>query len=95
MQTDNSYLKTPPIKVHVYFLPAPLNLLREHKFKQYYQDTVNPLYPHSLETELTSHFFLRCQNFTNLCKYLVKQPIKIDLCILTLYEKSPMKLPRR
>ena len=41
-------------------------LLRERKFKQYLQDTVNPLYSRSLEGALTSHFFLRCQNLTNL-----------------------------
>ena len=31
----------------------------------------------------TSHFFVRCQNFLNLCKCLMKELIKIDLCILT------------
>ena len=54
------------------FLPAPLSLLRVHKFKQYFKDTVSLLRFRSLEPELTSHFFLCCQNITNLCIYLVK-----------------------
>ena len=72
MQTDNSYRKIPPIKFHVHFLPVPLSPLGEHSVKRYFQDTVNPLYSRSFEAELTSYFFLRCQYFTNLCKYLVK-----------------------
>ena len=72
MQPYNSYRKILPIRPHVHSLPAPLSLLREYKFKQYFQDTVNPLCSRSLEAELASHFFLRCQNFTNLCKYLLK-----------------------
>ena len=46
--------------------------IADTSFKQYFQDTVNPLCSRSLEAESTSHFFLRCQNFTNLCKCLVK-----------------------
>ena len=51
---------------------SPLSFLNEHKFKQYFQDTAYPLCSRNLEAESTSHSFLRCQNFTNLCKYLVK-----------------------
>ena len=36
--------------------------LREHKFRQSFVDTVNPLCSCTLETESTEHFFLRCQN---------------------------------
>ena len=49
MQTDNSYRKIPPIKLHVHFLPAPLSPLREPKSKHYFQDTVNLLYSRNLE----------------------------------------------
>ena len=45
----------------------------------------------NLLTKCASHR----QNFINLCKYLLKKLIKIDSCILTLYGKSSMKLPRR
>ena len=56
-----------------FFAASPfLSLLREHKFKYYFQDTVNLLCSRSLEAESTYHLFLCCQNFTNLCKYLMK-----------------------
>ena len=41
----------------------------------------------------TSHFFLRFQNFSSVCKCLMKELIKISSCFLTLNEKSFMKLP--
>ena len=69
-----------------------LNHLREHKFNHNFQDTINPLCPCSLESESTTHFFLRCQNFTDLRNCLMNELIKIDSCILTLDEKSLTKL---
>ena len=38
---------------------------REHRSKNNFQDTLNPLYPCSIEAEDTYHFFMRCQNFSN------------------------------
>ena len=35
---------------------------------------------------------MRCQNFTDLRKYLMNEPIEIDSCILALDEKSFTKL---
>ena len=52
--------------------------LREHKFNHNFQDTMNPLCPCSLESESPTHFFLRCQNFTDLRKCLMNELIKID-----------------
>ena len=69
-----------------------LSHLREHKFNHNFQDTINPLCPCSLESESTTHFFLRCQNFTDLRKCLMNELIKIDSCILALDEKSLTKL---
>ena len=43
-----------------------LNHLNEHKFKQDFQDCVNPLCSCSLEIESLSHFFLYCHHFTNI-----------------------------
>ena len=40
-----------------------------------FQDSTDPLCFCSLEAESTSHFFLRCQNFTDLCKCLVNELI--------------------
>ena len=69
-----------------------LSHLREHKFNHNFQDTINPLCPCSLESESTTHFFLRCQNFTDLRKCLMNELIKTDSCILTLDEMSLTKL---
>ena len=46
-------------------LHVGLSHLREHKFIHNFQDIINPLCYCSVEIELTSHFFLRCQNFIN------------------------------
>ena len=43
-------------------LPLGFSHLYEHKFRQNFADTVNPLYSCTLETENTEHFFLRYQN---------------------------------
>ena len=41
-----------------------LSHLREHKFSHNFRNTINPLCPCNLEVESVSHYFLRCQNFT-------------------------------
>ena len=73
-------------------LPTRLRLgfshLREHKFNHNFQDTINPLCSCSLESKSTTHFFLQCQNFTDLRKCLMNELIKIDSRILTLDEKT-------
>ena len=74
-----------------------LSHLREYKFNHNFQDTIAamfhlPLCSCSLGSELTTNFFLRCQNFTDLRKCLMHELIKIDSCILTLDEKSFTKL---
>ena len=69
-----------------------LSHLREHKFNQNFQDTINPLCSCSLEVESSFHFSLHCRNFTDICKYLMNKLIKIDSCIVILDGKSLMKL---
>ena len=39
--------------------------LREHKFRHNFHDTLNPLFPCSLEPETTSHYLLHCHNFSS------------------------------
>ena len=46
-----------------------------------------------LYCQSTSHFFLRCQNFSSVRECLMKELIKIKSCFLRLNEKSFMKLP--
>ena len=41
-------------------LRLSLSYLREHKFNHNFQDTIDPLCSCSLESESTTHFFLRC-----------------------------------
>ena len=69
-----------------------LRHLKEQKLNHNFQDTINSLYFCTLESELTSYFFLRCQKFTDLYKCLMNELIKNDSCIQTLDEKSFIKL---
>ena len=45
-------------------LPLGFSHHREHKFNHNFQDNINRLCSCSLESESTTHFFLRWQNFT-------------------------------
>ena len=56
-----------------YLTRLRLNLshLRQHKFRHNFQDTLNPLYSCSLETESVNHFLLRCHFFTHARKTLL------------------------
>ena len=40
-----------------------LSHLHEHKFRHYFQDTLNPLCECGKDIESTVHFFLHCTNF--------------------------------
>ena len=44
-------------------LRVGLSHLREHKFKNNFQETLNPLCPYSLEVRSTYHSFMRCEIF--------------------------------
>ena len=69
-----------------------LSHFREPKLNHNFQETINPERSCSLKSESTTHIFLRCRNFTDLCKCLMNELIKTDSCILTLYKKSFTKL---
>ena len=73
-------------------LRVDLSHLREHKFRHNFQDTINPLCSCSLEIELTSHFFLRCQNFITPRTNLMNELRKLDSNIVNLDEISLIKL---
>ena len=80
--------------IFVSLCAVPLSHLRENTFIHNFQDTIKQTCSCSLEAESTYHFFLHCQNFRDLRKCLMKELIKIDSCILKLYEKSSRKLFR-
>ena len=42
-----------------------LSHLREHNFKQRFQDTLNPFFSGGLDVDRNTHFFLYCPLFTN------------------------------
>ena len=64
-----------PIQNSIFKIHGPLGIrlltrlrlgvshLNEHRFKQNFQDCLNPLCSCSLEAELNFHFFLHCQHF--------------------------------
>ena len=62
--------------------------LIEHKFKHNFQDTLNPLYPCSLEAEDTYHFFMRCQSFSNQRNVLFDDLNSINSEILKMSENE-------
>ena len=68
-------------------LRLSLRHLGEPNLNHIFQDTISPLCSHSLETESTTHFFLRYQNLKDLCKYLMNKIMKTNSSILTLDEK--------
>ena len=77
-------------------LHVGLSHLREHTFRHNFQDTINLLCSCSLETESTSHFFLRCQNFitpwTNLSRILNLDEISLSKLPLYVDTKFGNKL---
>ena len=52
-----------------------LSHIREHKFKQSFQDTLNPLCNCGHDIESTNHFFLHCPFF------IMKDALSLALCV--------------
>ena len=67
-------------------------LLREHKFRRNFLNTINPLCSGSLEIDSNSHLFLRCENFITSRTNLIIELRKLDSNILNLDEISLTKL---
>ena len=66
--------------------------LRKHKFKYNFQDTLNPLYPCSIEAEDSYHFFMRCRNFSNQRNVLSDDLNSINSEILKISENDIMQV---
>ena len=60
-----------------------LSHLHEHKFRHYFQDTLNPLCECSKDIESTMHFFLHCTNFLIPRQTLFQKIRNIDDSILS------------
>ena len=62
--------------------------LLEHKFKQDFRDTLNPLSSCSREVESTSHYFLRCHFFDAMQAALMNDLMNIDSDLPTIRDKN-------
>ena len=65
-----------------------LSHLTEHKFKNGFNDTIDPTCPCGTEVETTEHFLLRCHFYSALRLELSKNVEKIDPNVLNLNEKD-------
>ena len=65
-----------------------LSDLNEHKFRHNFKDCVSPMCDCSVETEATSHFFLRCQFFPNERQKFRDDVYRIDASIKSINEES-------
>ena len=52
-------------------LKLGLSHLNEHKFRNNFQDCLNPLRSCSLEVKKTNHYFLLCHYYNDICKTLL------------------------
>ena len=52
--------------------------LKDHKFKHYFQDSIDPMCSCSSGIEITIHFFLHCANFNIQRQTLSDKIAKID-----------------
>ena len=60
-----------------------LSHLRHHKFRYYFQETLNPLYDCGNDTETTTYFFLHCPSFHTLRRTLLNNIRNINEQILS------------
>ena len=69
-------------------LRVGLSHLREHKFNHGFNDTIDPFCPCNMEIESASHFFLRCDFFTDLRTDLMNDLSDVDQNILHYNENA-------
>ena len=65
-----------------------ISYLKEHKFKQTFQDSVDPLCTGRNNIEATAHFFLHCSNFTTQRQTLLIKQKSINASIMAENENS-------
>ena len=69
-----------------------LSHLNEHRFNHSFDSCINPLCSCSLEVELTKHFFLHCDHYTNICKTLLNTVEMIDKSILNVNDNDLIEI---
>ena len=65
---------------------------REHKFRHYFADTLNPLCSCFLETEDTEHYFLHCQNNLSFRTTLMNDLNNINTAIASLNSNDLLRV---
>ena len=83
LSTKFHIMKSGEITVFYVVLRLGLNHLREHKFRHNFADTLNPLWPCSIELETKAHFFLRCHFYNVIRANLVSDFLNIDSSVPT------------
>ena len=67
----NIYIHEPVGIKYLTRLKLGLSHLNEHKFRNNFQDCLNPLCSCSLEVKKTNHYFLLCHYYNDICKTLL------------------------
>ena len=65
-----------------------LSHLNEHRFNHNFEGCIKPLCTCTLEVESTTHFFLHCHYYNNICKTLLDDLKVINVNILKLSETA-------
>ena len=65
-------------------LRLDLSHLNEHRFNHNFQNCINPLCTCNLGVESTSHFFLHCLHYHDICETVLNEPKSVDENILKL-----------
>ena len=91
-----SFLNDRYIKVGIKYLTRlrlGLSHLNEHKFRQNFQDCLNPLCSCSLEVETINHYFLHCHYYNNICKTLLDTVKEItNICLSDFSDETLVNL---
>ena len=77
---------------HITKLHLGLSHLHDHKFKQGFLDSLNPICSCRLDVETTCHYLFNCPNLTNERSILLKIVSTIDESGLTSFDTCFVKL---
>ena len=70
-----------------------LSHLNEHKFRQNFQDCLNPLCSYSFEVEITNHYFLHCHYYNDIRKTLLDTVKEItNICLSDFNDETLVNL---
>ena len=82
-------IHNPSVMQHLTRLRLGVSHLNEHKFNHNFEGCINPLCTCILEVESTTHFFLHCHYYSNICKKTLYMILKWLMSIF----QNLLKLP--